>query len=204
MSIEAPARRIRRSPEAARENIMAAAERLLVEKGPQALKLVDVAQAAGVSHATVLHHFTSIDGVQAALMERMIRELVARILDAPRPEAPQARMEAGASALFDAFEKDGGAKLAAWLELTGETKRLTNVKQAVQEVIAGRLADEGVDPQTAEDMILVSISLAMGVGLFGASLAELLGRAPGTTRQVAFDFLRAGMAALRRETTGGA
>jgi AcrR family transcriptional regulator len=78
MSIERPAR-VRRSSEAARENILAACEAILLEKGPQALKLADVAAGAGVANATVLHHFGSVDGVQTALMARMIRQLVERI-----------------------------------------------------------------------------------------------------------------------------
>ena len=84
---------MRRSPEAARENILQSAERLLLERGPQGLKLVEVAQGAGVSHATVLHHFGSIDGVQTALAEAMIRQLVARVLEAERPEDPEAQLE---------------------------------------------------------------------------------------------------------------
>ena len=71
--------RVRRAPEAARDNILAAAERLLVEQGPLALKLVDVAAAAGVANASVLHHFGSIDDVHAALMERMVAQLIADV-----------------------------------------------------------------------------------------------------------------------------
>mgnify|MGYP003331998183 CR=1 FL=1 len=72
-------RRTRRSPEAARDNILAAAQALLLEKGPQALKLTDVAARAGIAHATVLHHFGTIADVHTALMERMIRDLVGQI-----------------------------------------------------------------------------------------------------------------------------
>jgi AcrR family transcriptional regulator len=194
MSIE-PVRRLRRSPEAARQNILEAAERLLLDRGPQALKLVDVAQGAGVSHATVLHHFGSIDGVQTALMEQMIRQLVVRILTAVRPVDPAEQLESVGQVLFDAFESAGGARLAAWLELTGETRRLTMVRAAVEEVISGPMAQKGIAPETATNLILVAVSLAMGVGLIGRSLAELVGRPPESTRQAALDFLNAGLAA---------
>ena len=70
-------RRVRRAPEDARANILAAAEKLLVERGPLALKLADVATQAGVANASVIHHFGSIDGLHAALMERMVSQLVA-------------------------------------------------------------------------------------------------------------------------------
>lgn len=199
MSIEAPAKRtrVRRSPEAARENILAAAEILLIERGPQALKLADVAAAAGVVHATVLHHFGSIADVHTALMERMIRQLVAQILETDNPDEPVAtRAESGARALFDAFESRGAARLAAWLELTGESRRLTLVREAVNEVVANRLAPKGLDPAAAEDLVLVSVALAMGVGLFGDSLAELMGKPPGRTRELAANLLRGWMAAV--------
>lgn len=88
---------MRRSRPRPRANILAAAEALLTEKGPQALKLADVAKAAGVVHATVLHHFGSIADVQAALAERMIRQLVEQILEAPPPETGPAWRSLAAS-----------------------------------------------------------------------------------------------------------
>ncbi|HWA62150.1 MAG TPA: TetR/AcrR family transcriptional regulator [Caulobacteraceae bacterium] len=195
---------MRRTPEAARENILAAAERLLLDHGPQALKLADVASAAGVVHATVLHHFGSIADVQAALMERMIQQLVEQILAAGGlEEDPAGRLEAGARALFDAFESHGAARLAAWLELTGEARRLTMVRAAVDEVIARRVARDGVPPEAAEDFVLVSVALAMGVGLFGRSLAELMGKPPGRTRQLAVEMLRRQIGALPQPGPGG-
>lgn len=200
MSIE-PARRVRRSPEAARANILSAAEGLLIDRGPQALKLVDVAKAAGVSHATVLHHFGSIDGVQAALAEAMIRQLVAQILEAERPDDPQLQLESVGQVLFDTFESPRGARLAAWLELTGEARRLTVVRSAVEEVISGPMAQRGIEARSATDLVLVAVSLAMGVGLIGRSLAELVGQPPEATREAALVFLRAGFAALAAEPT---
>ena len=191
MSIEKKRRprRARRSPQAARDNILSAAEALLVEKGPQALKLTDVAARAGIAHATVLHHFGAIADVQTALMERMIRQLVDRIVEAHRGASDERRPQIGQRALFDAFEAKGVARLAAWLELTGETRRLTMVRDAVQSVLAGRRDRTPESLAVAEDHILVSIVLAMGVGLFGRSVAELLGRPPGTTRERALDWL---------------
>jgi len=185
-----PARRTRRSPEAAQDNILAAAQALLLEKGPQALKLTDVAARAGIAHATVLHHFGTIGEVQAALMERMIRQLVEQILAAHQGVSDAERPHTGAPVLFDAFESKGAARLAAWLELTGEARRLTMVREAVRTVLEGRKDRSAQGLAAAQDRILVSIVLAIGVGLFGRSLAELLGRPPGTARQLALDLLK--------------
>jgi AcrR family transcriptional regulator len=187
MSIEVPqsrAPRVRRSPEAARENILAAAEAILVEQGPQALKLADVAKAAGVVHANVIHHFGSIGGVETALMERMIRQLADKVIAVIQQDDSYIGM--GAQALFDAFETKGTARLAAWLEMTGEGRRMTLVRDVVDEIIDTRVAREAVPNRDAVvDFILLNIILAVGVGLFGPTLSELLGRPSGRARELA-------------------
>jgi len=197
MSIEttAPKTRVRRSPEAARENILAAAEALLVEQGPQAIKLADVAKAAGVVHANVIHHFGSIAGVETALMERMIRQLSDTIITGFNAQG--ATPGFGAQALFDAFETKGAARLAAWLELTGEGRRMTLVRQVVDEVVQTRLArDVGVERETIIDFILLNIVLAIGVGLFGPTLSELLGRPSGRARELALEMVAGRITAM--------
>jgi len=182
---------VRRLPEAAREHILGAAETLLVEQGPLALKLVEVAGAAGVANATVLHHFGSIDGVHAALMERMTEQLVANIFTAALSAGdPDAQTDAVMQALFDTFETRGAARLAAWLELTGEWRRLTNVRDAVRAVVAKRVERGDVKAAEVEDMVLVAVVMAMGSGLFGRSLGQLIGKPAGRARKLAVEMLR--------------
>ena len=199
MSIENSDCRIRhrRSPEASRGNILAAAEAILLASGPQDLKLVEVAKGAGVANATVLHHFGSIDGVQTALMERMIRQLVDDVLAITTGEGRGAVFAGeGMRALFDAFESKGAARLAAWLALTGQAARMTGVQEAVQEVIEARISQvEGVSAEVMGDFILGCVTYALGVGLFGAPLGELLGKPPGRAREVALGILQARLAA---------
>jgi AcrR family transcriptional regulator len=191
--------RVRRAPEAARDNILMAAEKLLVDEGPLALKLADVAAAAGVANASVLHHFGSIDGLHAALMERMTQQLVADVLAlADQGGDREDKQEAVVQALFEVFETRGAARLAAWLELTGEWRRLTSVREAVQSVVAKRVSFGDLNTREVEDLVLVSVALAMGAGLFGRSLAQLIGRPAGRTRKVAAEALRA-YVATRRE-----
>jgi AcrR family transcriptional regulator len=185
-----PIRR-RRLPEAARANILEAAEAMLISSGPQSLKLVEVARAAGVSNATVLHHFGTIDSVQAALMEHMVRQLVERVLaiTAVAEDPTRSAVEA-VTAMFDAFEARGAARLAAWLELTGQARRLTVVRTAVREVVAARLGRFASMPAAAlEDTMLASITMALGVGLFGSTLAELLDKPPSRTREMVLSLL---------------
>ena len=191
--------RVRRAPEDARAKILAAAEKLLIERGPLALKLADVALAADVANASVIHHFGSIDGLHAALMERMVGQLVAEVLAiADQGGGRENQQEAVFRALFEVFERRGAARLAAWLELTGEWRRMTHIRDAVESVVVRRASFGDVNPQQAQDLILISVTLAMGAGLFGHALAELVGKPPGHARGVAMDMLRVFHAAQMR------
>ena len=193
--------RVRRQPEAARDKILTAAEGLLVREGPLALKLADVAAAAGVANASVMHHFGSIDGLHTALMERMTGELVEAVLKAAAEaeQNPDAAIETTVQALFDTFEARGAARLAAWLELTGEWRRLTGVREAITQVAARQAARMGLDTDIAEQLVLVSLALAMGAGLFGSSLGQLMGKRKSLVRDLAAGLLRARVLALTRK-----
>ncbi len=181
--------RIRRTPEESRANILSAAERLLTSSGPQSLRLADVAKEAGIANATVLHHFGSIDAVHTALMERMIDELVEQIVMGDLPDDFAAARAISLKKLFDAFQSKGAARLAAWLELTDESKRLTSVREAVERVSKEKFPDEDISIELVESIMLVSIILAVGVGLFGGTLESLLGRPEGQAREMALAML---------------
>lgn len=182
--------RIRRSPEASRENILIAAENLLVVEGPQSLRLADVANAAGVANATVLHHFGTIDGVQSALMEKMIAELVENILALEHPENPKDGRALNLESLFDAFENKAASRLAGWLELTGESRRLSKVREAVQTVIRQKINQPGLSDSYLEDIALLSVLLAVGVGFFGPTLCQLLGKPENRGRELVLALLK--------------
>ena len=183
--------RRRRQPQAARDNILAAAEALLIAAGPQSLKLADVARAAGVSNATVLHHFGSIAEAQTALMERMVRQLVLGILTiAQRDGAAAQSATEEIAALFDAFESKGSARLAAWLELTGEARRMTFVQTAAREIVEARVGEfASIPDDLREDLMLACVTMALGVGLFGPTLSELLGKPADRAREVVLGLL---------------
>ena len=82
--------------------------------------------------------------------------------------------------------------LAAWLVLTGQATRLTSVRGAVQEVIDARINQvEGVTAEVLGDFILGCVTYALGVGLFGPSLGELMGKPTNRARDVALGILLA-------------
>ena len=108
----AAAKRIRRTPDEARRVILDAAEEVMARTGPGGLRLQEVAEAAGVSHPAILHHFESREGLIRALNLRTIEDL---------GEALRVQMEASTSGSGDALRaafavyRGGFAQRIVWL-----------------------------------------------------------------------------------------
>jgi len=187
MSIEKP--RIRRSAGEARELAIAAARDLLLADGPGAVTLKAVAARIGMGHANLLHHFGSAAGLQAALMERMIVETVARV------EGVVARLRAGEATpreivdvVFDSHTHHGLARLTAWLSASGETERLKPLFAVLPALLKALEAGATIPIEEARrriaDMALLLILAGLGDGLIGPLLHETLGDDAGRTRDV--------------------
>ena len=141
-------------------------------------------------HATILHHFGSIQGVHTALMEGMIEDLVERIMALEFGEDRSVSRGFAFETLIEAFDHKGAARLAAWLELTGESQRLTSVRNAVAQVIAKKIQPESISVDQLQDIIMTSVILALGVGLFGSSLETLMDRPEGRAKEMALELLK--------------
>lgn len=189
--LASPVRRTRRTAEAARELVLAAAEAVLMARGPAGLKLTEIARAAGVTNGTVLHHFGTIEGVQRALIDRLARRVADRAIAITRQEGPvETRLAKGLAELFLVFGDPAAARLSAWLALTHETAHLEGVGAAIREVrqaIRETQARQGLPVGHVEldAMLLGGIMLALSVGLFGADLARFLEEKSSYAEEVA-------------------
>ncbi|GAA3020703.1 TetR/AcrR family transcriptional regulator [Microbacterium dextranolyticum] len=78
-------------PPRARESVLDAFERLLMDDGERAATMDATARAAGVSKGGLLYHFSSKDALEAGLLSR-VEDLVTADLEAMRsaPEGPVA------------------------------------------------------------------------------------------------------------------
>ncbi len=105
------AKRIRRTPEEARRVILDAAEACMAKAGPAGLRLQDVAEVAGVSHPTILHHFESREGLIRALNLRSLQDLRERLV-----AAMSGAMDSlgPVAETFEAF-RDGIAQRMIWI-----------------------------------------------------------------------------------------
>lgn len=182
--------RRRRSAEDAKAEALAAARRLLLTKGPDAVTLTAVAAEMGISHSNLLHHFGSAAELQSALMSAMVRDLAMALEDA----VAHLRSDAGApralvDRVFDAFDKGGAGPLAAWIALSGNLAHLAPVRQAVAELVKAleeKFAQEAGDAHHGVTSAVLFLALmAFGDSIIGAPLKEMLAREPAASRKIA-------------------
>lgn len=174
--------RKRRTPEEARQEILTAAERRLREHGLNGLNVVDVAADCGMGHATVLHHFGNTAGMRRALVEhmtdRLLRDIIAALQREPTPEPPEIL-----EGLFDALSRGGHAKLLAWLSVGGDAlsedlEPSPHVRDLFAELIpelTQRLPTDWDRERVARRMVFLIATAAIGYGIAGAQLPNLLG-----------------------------
>lgn len=175
-----PTKRIRRSAEDARKEILDAAERRMAEVGPGGIRLQDVARDVGVSHPTVLHHFGSREALIAAVVDRSVGGLQASFVEeigsGRHGEEPITEMlEAAAKVLGDG----GHARIAAWLALSGfdpDPGSGRSVEQVAHATHALRTSLRGDDTPPFEDTYFVILLAALT--LFGDAIVGDVVRGP--------------------------
>ncbi|WP_295246442.1 TetR/AcrR family transcriptional regulator [uncultured Brevundimonas sp.] len=188
MSIERVRRR-RRTPDEARLEALAAARVRLLAGGPDSVTLKAVADDLGVTHANLIHHFGSAEGLQSALMGSMVADL-SNALDTA---IARLRTDDGApleliNAVFDAFADGGAGKLAAWIVLKGDLTHLEPVRAAVNglvHAIADKLGDSSNPSrdQLSSAVLFIAVS-AFGDALIGGPLRDMLGQEDDASRKV--------------------
>lgn len=98
--------------------ILEAAQRRVVEGGPEALRLQDVAKDVGVSHPAILHHFGSREGLIRELVQHALASLEQEVLGA-LAGAEDLEPAGLIRRIRDTLGNRGHARLLAWLELSG-------------------------------------------------------------------------------------
>jgi TetR/AcrR family transcriptional regulator, repressor for neighboring sulfatase len=184
-------RRVRRTPEEARTLALASARRLLLADGPTAITLQSVAADLGMSHTNLIHHFGSAAGLQSELMRQMMSELTAAIESAVmRLRAGKGEMRDFVDIVFDAFDRGGAGRLAAWIILSGEASRLTPVGEVVRDYIDSveRGADaaagaESVHRRVTSATLFVTMA-ALGDAIIGNHLRKMVGREREAVRDI--------------------
>lgn len=166
-------KRIRRTPEEARALILDAAEACMAKAGPAGLRLQEVAEVAGVSHPTILHHFESREGLVRAVhlrsMDRLRETLTAAMTGADASIQPVA-------ATFAAF-RDGLAQRILWMLQSGPAPAGTPLpvfETMVEHLhaIRLRLATPGqpIDVEDTRAIVHLTVIAAFGEAVLGQRL----------------------------------
>ena len=171
----------RRRGALAREEAVEAARDLLLSGGASAVTLKAVGERMGVGHANLIHHFGSAAGLQGAVMDRMVRDLAARLdsgLGAGMGQAPAAPDRAAMlDQVFDAFGEGGAARLGAWMVMQGEAGRADAFAEVVRDQ-AERLASLAGGGEAARDraraVVTTAVYMAFADGLIGEVLTQML------------------------------
>lgn len=168
----------RRLPaEQARAAILDAAERHLAARGPEGIRLKELAAELGIAHPTILHHFGSRAGLVRAVATRAVRaledELVAVIAGGEVDEHAAAGMFAR---VLEVLGERRHARTLAWLYLAraDETEDIVDhgaqLRRLADVVHANRKAHLGDETPEYQDT-LFAVMLA-SLALFGHAVAN--------------------------------
>ncbi len=162
----------------AQEAILAAAESLLVASGPEALRLIEIAAKAGVSHPNVLYHFGSVAVLQRKLAQRVAVRLadeIARVFAGD--DGTRMPVSRTIDAVFSVFDEGGYARLLAWLALSQNEptwEALGNNLEFLRSAIVAHPVLRGEANverrRRVTSMIELVVVAAVGYGLIGRTI----------------------------------
>lgn len=154
------------------ETILAAAQKVLLEKGPSSFTLTDVANEVGISRAALIQRFTDKKTLHFKVMERSTREVRDYFAAAPEDRGLDAlwAMLADLIAGMGAGDDFAGYLLLEWNDVVdADLNRLARERNGmVLAAIRRRLPDGPHDPGMAASIIQSVIQ--------GASMQWLIAR----------------------------
>ena len=163
--------RKRRNAEEARREILEAAHALLIEEGPDALKVARIAKRAKISHPLILHHFGSTEGLVQSLQEKVARDIRDNLLNTMQ-EIP---LRDGLQQAFVSLSARENARSMAWLIARGHSPFPPAEEQGLRHIQELLHLKTGRDRKELGHMILLILFSMYGEGLFGEELRKRLG-----------------------------
>ena len=170
-------------PPLAREKVLDAFERILIEEGERAATMDATAKAAGVSKGGLLYHFGTKESLEAGLVERL-----ARLVDAD--VAAMTTAAEGPIAYFlrsSAMEDDPLDRtiLAASRLAQGGSTAAAEALRSIRDRWADALRDHTRDAAALDLVMLVSDGLYFNNALSGGAIPGPVPRGPGMDDLVA-------------------
>ena len=151
-----------RDPEATREAVLAAAERLFAENGFANTSLRDISAASGISHPLIHHHFGSKEGLYQAVKRRLVESYAERFPHAARAVNRPLNLGSELRRLM-AYIGDNPLllRLCAWTRLEGdrqvwpgEPDIFETIRRRIEVSQRRKLIREDLDPTYLTIMLL--------------------------------------------------
>jgi TetR/AcrR family transcriptional regulator, repressor for neighboring sulfatase len=193
--------RQRRTPEAARQLLLDAAERLFATDNPDEVGLKGVAREAGVSHALITHYFGTYAGLIEATLERRLTALRERIRARLGEAGAATRPDELLGMLFTALEDPVHLRLMKWLAASERPSAIHAfaLQQRGLAVIAQQVA-AAIRPDPPREMVatielalVTAVAAATGYAISKAALAGAIGREPSPALDAGVRSTLAGM-----------
>ena len=145
-----PARRRRLSADRAKQNILEAAEKQLIEGGPDSVRVQPLARSLGITDAAIHHHF----GSREELLMALLRFGGKRLREAMREAGGQSGVRPFDVGRFvddtlAVFGDRGYSRLAMWLAAAGWRDRGSGIyDDLAQWVEAARRGEDAISEET--------------------------------------------------------
>jgi AcrR family transcriptional regulator len=144
-------------------------------RGYEATSIEEVAQQAGVSKPIVYEHFGAKEGLYAAIVDREMDKLVARVSESLSQGAPRERFEAAVLA-FMTYVKEEPAGFAVLTRDSpnasarrGLTRVIDDLAQRVGDVVQSEFERAGYEPRVAPIYANALVGMVTQVGQWWAA-----------------------------------
>ena len=183
-----PHKRRRRTPEEARQEILDAAEHIILTHGPVELKFQTIADQAGLAKSNVHHHFGGVLEIKRALTERLLNRLTHSLVLALAEEATKDLEDYAEKVLLKIYKILAGpenARLIGWVALSTEIdahEDFVKPLPAIISVVVDKLK-QFIPEKEAELLVRAVVYqiavTAVGEGIIGDALHSVMsGRGP--------------------------
>jgi AcrR family transcriptional regulator len=148
-------RKVRMTGQERRSQLLDIGRAVFAERGFEAASIEEVAQRAQITKPVVYEHFGGKEGLYAVIVDREVRNLLARITDALDADHPRLMLEQAALGFLSyiAEESDGFRILVRDSPVTGTTGTLASligdIASQVEYVLAQEFGNRGFDPELA-------------------------------------------------------
>lgn len=198
-------KRKRRTVEEAREEILDAAETIILTAGPTALKFQTLAEETKITVSNIHHHFGGVLEIKRALASRVLGELgrqLATALAETVPDNPHQYAGQVLMRIYAVLRSGRLSRLIGWIVLSSEIEAVDDLMQPLpmlKALVAARIAQylpaEAADRLAGAVIYQVTIT-AIGDGLVGDAIKASLGNSETATD--GSDWLRAHWAQMLR------